>query len=87
MKKPLLTLWCVSRADLRMLCFALMHPERPRWLRPATVLLVPYAIAPVNFVISVLGIVEDLVLAPRLGGSRGPPSTFRQASPPPRPCR
>lgn len=65
MKKPLLTLWCVSRADLRMLWFALTHPERPRWLRPATVLLVPYAIAPVNFVISVLGIVEDLVLVPR----------------------
>lgn len=66
MKKLLLILWRFSKADLRMLWFALSHPGRPRWLRPVTFLLVLYALAPFNFVIPVLGIVDDLVLVPLL---------------------
>ncbi|MBC7414196.1 MAG: hypothetical protein H7327_04600 [Herminiimonas sp.] len=66
MKRLLLILWRFSKADLRMLWSALSHPERPFWLRPATFLLVVYALAPFNFVIPVLGIVDDLVLVPLL---------------------
>ena len=63
-KRLVLILWRMSRADLRMLWHALSHPERPTWLRPATVLLLIYALAPFNFVIPVLGIVDDFVLVP-----------------------
>ena len=64
LKRLMLILWRISRADLRMLWHALSHPERPFWLRPASVLLVIYALAPFNFVIPALGIVDDLVLVP-----------------------
>lgn len=66
MKRLLLILWRVSRADLRMLWCALSHPERPVWLRPAAFLLTIYALAPFNFVFPALGIVDDLVLVPLL---------------------
>ena len=65
-KRLLLVFWRLSRADLKMLWFALSHPERPTWLRPAAIVLVLYALAPFNFVIPVLGIVDDLVLVPLL---------------------
>jgi uncharacterized membrane protein YkvA (DUF1232 family) len=63
-KRLALLFWRFSKADLRLLWFALSHRDRPRWLRPAAFLLVAYAIAPFNFVIPVLGIVDDLVLVP-----------------------
>ena len=66
MKRLALLLWRFSKADLRILWFALSHRDRPRWLRPATALMLLYALAPFNFVIPVLGIVDDLVLIPML---------------------
>ena len=66
MKKLALLLWRFSKADLRVLWYALSHRDRPVWLRPATVLMVLYALAPFNFVLPVLGIVDDLVLIPLL---------------------
>ena len=64
MKKLILMLWRFSKADLRMLWRALSHHDRPRWLRPVTFLLIVYALAPFNFVLPVLGIIDDLVLLP-----------------------
>ena len=64
--KLLLVLWRTSKADLRLLWFALKHPARPRWLVPATVALVLYALAPWNIAIPALGIVDDLILVPLL---------------------
>ena len=64
MKKLLLVLWRFSRADLRLLWFALRHPMRPGWLLPATIGLVLYALSPLNFAIPLLGLVDDLVLVP-----------------------
>lgn len=64
MKRLALIFWRFSKADLRLLRFAFTHPDRPRWLRPATLLLLLYALAPFNFVVPVLGIVDDLVLVP-----------------------
>lgn len=62
--RVLLTLWRVSKADLRLLWFAIKHPSRPTWLLPAAVILGLYAIAPWNIAIPVLGIVDDLILVP-----------------------
>ena len=56
----------MSKADLRLLWFALKHPTRPGWLLPAAIALGLYAIAPWNIAIPVLGIVDDLVLVPLL---------------------
>jgi uncharacterized membrane protein YkvA (DUF1232 family) len=64
MKRLFLMLWRMSKADLRLLWFALRHPERPRWLLPVSVVLAIYAIAPFNFVLPVLGVVDDFVLLP-----------------------
>jgi uncharacterized membrane protein YkvA (DUF1232 family) len=64
--KLLLTLWRLSKADLRLMWFALKHPQRPVWLRPAEVLLGLYAIAPWNIAIPLLGIIDDVILVPLL---------------------
>ena len=64
--KLLLVMWRMSKADLRLLWFALTHPTRPGWLLPAVVALGLYAIAPWNIAIPALGIVDDLVLVPLL---------------------
>lgn len=64
MKKLFLLFWRFSKADLRILWCALSHSDRPRWLRPAIVCLIIYALAPFNFVMPVLGIVDDMVLLP-----------------------
>jgi uncharacterized membrane protein YkvA (DUF1232 family) len=64
MRKLLLIMWRMSKTDLRLLWFALRHPQRPAWLMPATVLLVLYALAPFNFVLPLIGVVDDFVLVP-----------------------
>ena len=62
--KRLLLLWRVGRQDLRLLWFALRHPNRPLWLLPAAGLLALFALEPANFAIPLLGAVDDLVLLP-----------------------
>jgi uncharacterized membrane protein YkvA (DUF1232 family) len=64
MKRLFLVLWRISKADLRLLWFALKHHDRPVWLLPASIALGLYAIAPFNLAIPVLGVVDDLVLVP-----------------------
>jgi uncharacterized membrane protein YkvA (DUF1232 family) len=64
MRKLLLIMWRMSKTDLRLLWFALRHPQRPAWLMPATVVLILYALAPFNFVLPVIGVVDDFVLVP-----------------------
>jgi len=60
----LLRLWRVARADLGLLWYALRHRRRPLWLWPAALVLVFYALDPFNFVVPLLGIVDDLILLP-----------------------
>jgi uncharacterized membrane protein YkvA (DUF1232 family) len=60
----LLRLWRVARADLGLLWYALRHQRRPLWLWPAALVLVFYALDPFNFVVPLLGIVDDLILLP-----------------------
>lgn len=57
-------LWRIAGRDLRLLWFALRHPDRPKWLLPVLALLVVYAIEPLNFTLPVLGVVDDFVLLP-----------------------
>jgi uncharacterized membrane protein YkvA (DUF1232 family) len=64
MKRFLLVMWRMSKADLHLLWFALKHDARPGWLLPASVALALYAVAPFNFALPVLGVVDDVVLVP-----------------------
>jgi uncharacterized membrane protein YkvA (DUF1232 family) len=64
MRKLFLVMWRISKADLRLLWFALKHADRPGWLLPAAVGLALYAVAPFNLAIPVVGAVDDLVLVP-----------------------
>jgi uncharacterized membrane protein YkvA (DUF1232 family) len=61
-----LRLWRLAGRDLRLLWFALLHRNRPIWLWPAAAVLGLYALEPANFLIPVLGLVDDLVLLPLL---------------------
>lgn len=63
-KKLMLLIWRMSKVDLRLLCFAFRHGDRPWWLLPATGGLALYALSPLNLVLPVLGAVDDLVLVP-----------------------
>ena len=62
----LLRLWRLGAGDLRLLWYALRHPQRPVWLLPAAALLAFYALEPVNFALPVLGFIDDFLLLPLL---------------------
>lgn len=62
--KRFLLLWRVARQDLRLLWFALRHPQRPVWLLPAAALLALFALEPANFALPLVGAIDDLVLLP-----------------------
>ena len=50
-----------------MLCFAWKHPETPSFLKGLLVLLVVYAVSPIDLLpdyVPLLGIVDDLTLVP-----------------------
>ena len=66
MRRLLIMLWRTSRADLKFLWFAVQHPLRPRWLRPAALALALYALSPLNFAMPLIGIVDDMILVPLL---------------------
>jgi uncharacterized membrane protein YkvA (DUF1232 family) len=59
----LFRLWSVVRNDVRLLWFALRHPDAPRWLKPAAVLLATYTVLTPE-VLPVIGVVDDIVLVP-----------------------
>jgi uncharacterized membrane protein YkvA (DUF1232 family) len=61
-----LRLWRLSAQDLRLLWFALRHPHRPVWLLPAVLILGLYALEPLNFVVPVIGVVDDFIVLPLL---------------------
>ena len=67
MWKRLTLLWMLARGDARRLWYALRHPDAPRWLKPATALLLLYLVSPLDLVpdtLPIVGIVDDLVLLP-----------------------
>ncbi len=62
----LLRLWRLGAQDLRLLWYALRHPERPIWLLPVAALLAVFALDPANLALPVLGIIDDFLLLPFL---------------------
>ena len=62
----LLRFWRVGANDLRLIWYALRHPERPFWLLPAAALLALYALDPANLALPVLGVIDDFLLLPLL---------------------
>jgi uncharacterized membrane protein YkvA (DUF1232 family) len=69
MFKKLAAVYALVRKDAGILWFALRHPARPAWLRPAVGLLAFYLVSPIDLIpdfIPVIGLVDDLVLIPLL---------------------
>jgi len=64
MRRFFILLWRLGRRDLRLLWFALHHPQRPAWLMPAALLLLLFAVEPFNFALPPLGLADDLVVLP-----------------------
>ena len=64
--RRLFRLWRLCGQDLRILLAALRQRDRPRWLLPATLLLIFFALEPLNFAFPFLGVVDDFVLLPLL---------------------
>ena len=64
--RRLFRLWRLSGQDLRLLIIALQHPNRPRWLIPASIALACFAFEPFNFAIPFMGVVDDLFILPLL---------------------
>jgi uncharacterized membrane protein YkvA (DUF1232 family) len=62
----LLRLWRLGAQDLRLLWYALRHPQRPFWLLPVAALLAVYALDPANLALPVLGVIDDFLLLPLL---------------------
>jgi uncharacterized membrane protein YkvA (DUF1232 family) len=60
----LFRIWRLGRQDLRLLWFALRHKNRPPWLVPVVALLGLRALAPFNFTVPLLGVVDDFILLP-----------------------
>ena len=64
--RRLFRLWRIGGQDLRLLVAALRNRDRPQWLMPAALLLVVFALEPLNFAFPLLGVVDDFVLLPLL---------------------
>jgi uncharacterized membrane protein YkvA (DUF1232 family) len=62
----LLRFWRLGANDLRLIWYALRHPERPFWLLPVAAVLAVYALDPANLALPVLGVIDDLLLLPLL---------------------
>lgn len=62
--RRLFLFWRQGGRDIRLLWRALKHPDRPKWLLPATVLLAFFAFDPLNLALPLMGAVDDLVLLP-----------------------
>jgi len=62
----LIRLWRMCARDLRLLWFAFRHPHRPVWMLPAILVLGFYALEPFNFVMPVIGVVDDFIVLPLL---------------------
>ena len=81
--RRLFRLWRLSGRDVRTLWQALRRTDRPRWLLPATLALLFFAVEPLNFALPALGVVDDLVLLPlllRALAMLASPETLRQGS-------
>jgi uncharacterized membrane protein YkvA (DUF1232 family) len=64
--RRLFRLWQLGGQDLRLLLTMMRRSDRPRWLVPAALLLLVFALEPLNFALPLLGVIDDFVLLPLL---------------------
>ena len=64
--RRLFRLWQLGGRDLRLLLTMMRRSDRPRWLVPALLLLLVFALEPLNFALPLLGVIDDFVLLPLL---------------------
>jgi uncharacterized membrane protein YkvA (DUF1232 family) len=62
----LLRLWRVMHQDIRLILLALRRADRPWWLLPVVLLILFFALDPLNLALPTLGIVDDLIVLPLL---------------------
>ena len=62
--RRLFLFWRSGGRDLKLLWRALRHPDRPKWLLPATAALAFFALDPLNLALPLMGAVDELVLLP-----------------------
>jgi uncharacterized membrane protein YkvA (DUF1232 family) len=60
----LLKLWRLMHQDVRFILLALRRQDRPWWLLPAALLLLFFALDPLNLALPTLGILDDLIVLP-----------------------
>jgi uncharacterized membrane protein YkvA (DUF1232 family) len=62
----LLRLWRLMHQDVRLILLALRREDRPRWLLPAVLLILFFALDPLNLALPTLGILDELIVLPLL---------------------
>jgi uncharacterized membrane protein YkvA (DUF1232 family) len=62
----LLRLWRVMHRDARLILLALRRADRPWWLLPAVLLILFFALDPLNLALPTLGILDELIVLPLL---------------------
>ena len=62
--RRLFLFWRQGGHDIKLLWRALRHPDRPKWLLPATAALAFFALDPLNLALPLMGAVDELVLLP-----------------------
>jgi uncharacterized membrane protein YkvA (DUF1232 family) len=62
----LLRLWRLMHQDARLILLALRRADRPWWLLPVVLLILFFALDPLNLAFPTLGILDDLIVLPLL---------------------
>jgi uncharacterized membrane protein YkvA (DUF1232 family) len=62
----LLRLWRLMHQDVRFIVLALRRQDRPWWLIPAALLILFFALDPLNLALPTLGILDELIVLPLL---------------------
>jgi uncharacterized membrane protein YkvA (DUF1232 family) len=62
----LLRLWRLMHQDVRLILAALRREDRPWWLLPVVLLILFFALDPLNLALPTLGILDDLIVLPLL---------------------
>lgn len=60
----LLRLWRLMHQDVRLILLALRRADRPWWLLPVVLLILFFALDPLNLALPTLGILDDLIVLP-----------------------
>jgi uncharacterized membrane protein YkvA (DUF1232 family) len=59
-----LPLWGLMHQDVRLILRALRREDRPQWLLPVVLLILFFALDPLNLALPTLGILDELIVLP-----------------------